>query len=155
MAVRGKEWEEGGASRTRTRMVGATLRSSHSLPDPSTGLPQLRPQFRSSSHSPVRARMFSMPDTDIHLQTTCPHCGAEHDSQRRIAGPPRTPRNNDATVCSGCGRLSLYVFDELGTVSLRIPTKAELAQMRQELDADIAQVIIMGFAIASTEGVDE
>lgn len=55
----------------------------------------------------------------------CRRCGHKLDAATAIDKPEATPREGDASVCWGCGLLSIFTAD----LTRREPTPTELADM--------------------------
>jgi hypothetical protein len=61
------------------------------------------------------------------LDTTCIHCGKRLDQHSDFEGG--IPKHGDASLCIGCGQLSIY---DLYEKCLRLPTDTERYELEQD-----------------------
>lgn len=73
---------------------------------------------------------------------TCPHCQGVIDGYTGQAD--FTPGTGDFAMCSGCGRLGVYLVNAItGFVTLRLPTPVELALAEGDPEVQAAAKFIM------------
>ncbi len=77
---------------------------------------------------------------DSILITICPHCDGVSNSQSPVNSEPDFPVTGDASICGGCGEVS--VFDFALPNNLRLPTESEQANMAGHPAISEARAII-------------
>jgi hypothetical protein len=79
------------------------------------------------------------PDDKIVI-TICPHCEGVSNYQTPVGGKPDRPVTGDASVCGGCGEVS--IFDFATPNNLRLPTESEQAEIAAHPGISEARAIV-------------
>lgn len=72
--------------------------------------------------------------------TICPHCEGVSNYQTPVGGKPDRPVTGDASMCGGCGEVS--IFDFVVPNNLRLPTESEQTQIANHPGISKARAIV-------------
>lgn len=68
--------------------------------------------------------------TDI-TGSICPDCGYEFELATEIGGDSR-PASGDVSICVSCGAVLVFTVSDTGTLGMRKPDRAELADIYRQ-----------------------